>query len=178
MTRLKERYKKEIVPELKKKFNLANDQEVPALQKIVVNVGLGEIVKDTKLREALLADVSMITGQRPVLTKAKKAISNFNIRDGDIIGCKVSLRREAIPRIRDFRGISAKSFDGYGNFTMGIEEQIIFPEVSYEKVMRLMGLNITIVTSTDNDERCYELLKSFGMPFRSDEGVTAWQKSA
>jgi large subunit ribosomal protein L5 len=190
MARLKERYKKEIVPELKKKFSLANDQEVPALEKVVVNVGLGEIAKDTKLRDAVLADVSMITGQRPVLTKAKQAISNFNIRAGDVIGCKVTLRRErmyefldrliniAIPRIRDFRGISAKSFDGYGNFTMGIEEQIIFPEVSYEKVMRLVGLNITIVTSTDNDERCYELLKSFGMPFRSDEGATAWQKSA
>jgi large subunit ribosomal protein L5 len=179
MARLKDLYKKELVAVLQKRFAFKSSMQVPRLEKIVINVGLGEMAKDPKLRDAVVVDIGLITGQRPVLAKAHKDISNFSVRKGDVIGCKVTLRdtrmyefldrliNVAIPRTKDFRGISPKSFDGYGNFTMGVLEHIIFPEVSYEKVMRIFGMNITIVTTSKNDEQCFELLKCFGMPFRN-----------
>jgi large subunit ribosomal protein L5 len=180
MARLKEFYKQEVVPALLKKLNLKNVMEVPRLEKIVINVGLGDLAKDPKLRDAVSGDIALIAGQKPVFTRARKDISNFNVRAKDVIGCKVTLRGNrmyefldrlvnvAIPRIKDFRGISAKSFDGYGNFTLGVQEHIIFPEVSYEKVVRLLGMNITITTTSKNDAQCLELLKSFGMPFKTN----------
>jgi large subunit ribosomal protein L5 len=180
MTRLKEQYRKEIVAALQQRLNLKNPMQVPRLEKVVINVGLGDMAKDPKLRDAVAGDLALIAGQKPVLTRARKDISNFNVRAGDVIGCKVTLRGDrmyefmdrlinvAIPRIKDFRGVSAKSFDGYGNFTLGVQEHVIFPEVSYEKAVRLFGMNITIATTSTNDEQCLELLKCFGMPFRNN----------
>lgn len=175
--RLQQRYRQEIVPEMKGRMNYKNSMQVPRLEKIVINIGLGEATQDIKLLESAQSELAMITGQRPVVTKAKKAIANFKIRRGSSIGCKVTLRRArmyefldrlisvAIPRIRDFRGLPADSFDKGGNYSFGLNEQLIFPEIDVDKVMKVHGMDITIVTSAKNRGEAYELLKLFGMPF-------------
>jgi len=176
--RLLEKYKKEIVPHLQKKFDYKNIMQAPKIVKISLNIGVGEGPQDQKLLDAAVDDLTTITGQKAVVTRAKKAISNFKIRQGYPIGCRVTLRRErmyefldrllnvALPRVRDFRGVSDSGFDGRGNYTLGIKEQIIFPEISHDKVVRINGMNITLVTTAKTDEEAYELLKEFGMPFR------------
>lgn len=175
--RMKERYEKEIIPEMMKSFGYKNRMEVPRLQKIVINVGMGEATQDMKFLEAAQGELAMITGQKPVVTKAKKAIANFKIRKNLPIGCKVTLRRSmmyefldrlisvAIPRIRDFRGLSPDSFDEGGNYSFGLNEQVIFPEVDLDKIVKAHGMDITIVTDADTKDEAYELLKHFGMPF-------------
>ena len=177
MTTLKERYRTEIAPKLKEELGLSNMMEVPRVTKITLNMGVGEAVGDKKVLENALADMEKIAGQKPVVTKSRKSIAGFKIRDGWPIGCKVTLRDErmyefldrliaiAIPRIRDFRGISGKQFDGRGNFAMGVTEQIIFPEIDYDKVSRITGMNITFVTSAGSDDEGRALLRSLGMPF-------------
>jgi len=176
--RLKTLYKEEIVQALMKKFGYKNVMQVPKLSKIVVNMGLGEGVQTPKLIDDGVAQVSKIAGQQPVVMRAKKAIANFRLRTGMPIGVKVTLRDErmwefldrlisiALPRVKDFRGVSPKAFDGRGNYTLGLEEQTIFPEIDYDKVEKIKGMNITMVTSAETDEEGYELLKSLGMPFR------------
>ncbi len=177
--RLKEVYKKEVVPSLMKEFSYKNVMQAPALTKIVLNIGLGEAVKDVKVIEAATRDLSLITGQKPVVTRAKKSIATYKLRAGMPIGCMVTLRGEkmyeffdrlvnfSIPRIRDFKGMPDKSFDGRGNYTMGIREQIIFPEIEYDKIDKIRGLNITVSTTAETDEEAKALLKNMGMPFRS-----------
>jgi large subunit ribosomal protein L5 len=176
--RLLETYRKAIVPEMMKAFGYNNSMQVPRLQKIVINVGLGEATQDIKLLEAAQNELAAITGQKPVTTRAKKAIANFKIRKGSAIGCKVTLRRVmmyefldrmisvAIPRIRDFRGLPADSFDGAGNYSFGLNEQVIFPEVDVDKVTKVHGMDITIVSTARNKQEAFELLKLFGMPFK------------
>ena len=176
--RLLETYRKAIVPEKMKAFGYNNSMQVPRLQKIVINVGLGEATQDIKLLEAAQNELAAITGQKPVTTRAKKAIANFKIRKGSAIGCKVTLRRVmmyefldrmisvAIPRIRDFRGLPADSFDGAGNYSFGLNEQVIFPEVDVDKVTKVHGMDITIVSTARNKQEAFELLKLFGMPFK------------
>jgi len=178
MARLKEKYFKEIRPDLQKRFNYKNINEVPKLLKIVVNSGVGEAIVDHKKLESVSSELGIITGQKPIIRRAKKSISNFKLRAGMPIGVSVTLRSErmyefldrlvsiAMPRIRDFRGVQAKSFDGRGNYTLGITEQIIFPEIDYDKVEKIRGMNITVVTSAKTDSEAYELLKSMGMPFK------------
>jgi len=175
--RLKNFYAKEIAANLKKELNLKNTMQVPRLTKIVVNMGLGEAVRDPKVLEAAAADMAKITGQKPVLTVAKKSIATYKLREGMNIGCMVTLRRQhmwefldrlvnlALPRVRDFRGVAAK-MDGRGNYSLGLKEQIIFTEVDYDKVDKLRGMNITFVTTAANDEQCKALLTHLGMPFR------------
>jgi len=175
--RLLERYRTAITAEMSKAFNYKNKLQVPRLEKIVINVGLGEATQDIKFLEATQSELAMITGQKPVITKAKKAIANFKIRKGSPIGCKVTLRRArmyefldrlisvAIPRIRDFRGLPANSFDESGNYSFGLNEQLIFPEVDVDKVAKVHGMDITIVTTAKNKEEAYGLLQMFGMPF-------------
>ena len=175
--RLKDKYLNEIVPALKEKFNYSSIMQVPKLEKISINRGMGAAVADKKLIDMSVEELSTITGQRAVATKAKVSISNFKLREGMPIGAKVTLRGDrmyefldrlasiALPRVRDFRGISAKGFDGRGNYTLGVREQIIFPEISIDKVNRITGMNITFVTNAATDEECFELLKAFGMPF-------------
>jgi large subunit ribosomal protein L5 len=177
--RLKEKYEKETVPALMKRFGYKNVMQVPRLQKIVVNVGVGEAIQNVKLLDAISADLAAVTGQRPVVRRSKKAISNFKLKAGMPIGTAVTLRKNmmyeffdrlvnvAIPRIRDFRGTSPNSFDGRGNYNLGITEQIIFPEIDYDKVEKIMGMNVTVVTSAKTDEEGFELLKSLGVPFRT-----------
>lgn len=177
--RLKEVYNKEIVPKLKEELKLDNVMLVPRITKITLNMGVGEAVGDKKALENAIKDLEMITGQKVVVTKARKSIANFKVREGWPIGCKVTLRSErmyeflerlisvAIPRIRDFRGISSKSFDGRGNFAMGVTEQIIFPEIDYDKVDKLRGLDIAITTTARTDEEGRALLKAFNFPFKS-----------
>ena len=179
--RLWDRYRGEIVPSMQKRFNYKNAMQVPRLEKIAINIGVGEATQDGKFLEAAVQDLIAITGQKAVITKAKKSISNFKLRAGVAIGCRVTLRRTmmyefldrflniAIPRIRDFRGVDDRGFDGRGNFTMGIREQIIFPEINYDKVLKIRGFNVTIVTTAKTDEEAHELLKEFGMPFRKRE---------
>ncbi len=179
MARLKELYEKEIVPQLVKEFNYSNVMEVPKLEKIVVNMGLGEAIQNIKILDSAVEELAAITGQKAVITKAKKSIASFKLRQGMPIGCMVTLRRAkmyefldrllnvALPRVRDFKGISGTAFDGRGNYTLGIKEQLIFPEISYEKVDKVKGMNITIVTSARNDEECKALLRHLGMPFRN-----------
>ena len=174
---LKEQYKKEIVPALMKKFNYKSVMEVPKLEKIVINVGLGDIKDNPKSLENAMNDIKIITGQSPVVTKAKKAIAAFKIREGVNMGCKVTLRsgkmydfvyklfNVALPRVRDFRGVSKNSFDGRGNYSMGVKEQLIFPEIEYDKVDKLRGMDIIIVTTAKTDEEAKELLTLLGMPF-------------
>jgi large subunit ribosomal protein L5 len=176
--RLFTRYKEEFVPHLMKRFAYKNPMQVPRIEKITLNMGVGDATQDAKFLDGAVNDLTVITGQKAVITKAKKSISNFKLRQGSPIGCKVTLRRAimfefldrllnvVIPRIRDFRGISDNGFDGKGNYTLGIKEQIIFPEINYDKVTKLRGLNITIVTTANTDEEAYELLKEFGMPFK------------
>jgi large subunit ribosomal protein L5 len=175
---LEERYFSNIAAEISKELGIENKHRVPRLVKIVVNSGVGEAKEEAKFLDAAMQEIAIITGQKPSVTSAKKSISNFKLREGMAIGCKVTLRGSrmyqffdrlvnvAIPRIRDFRGISPKSFDGSGNFTIGIKEQIIFPEIDYDKVEKIRGFNITIVTNTDRDDEAYLLLGKLGMPFR------------
>jgi len=176
--RLLETYRSSIVPDMMKAFGYKNQMQVPKLKKIVINVGLGEATQDIKMLEAAQHELAAITGQKPVTTRAKKAIANFKIRKGSAIGCKVTLRRYmmyefldrmisvAIPRIRDFRGLPANSFDGSGNYSFGLNEQVIFPEVDVDKVMKTHGMDITIVTDAKSEKEAFELLKLFGMPFK------------
>ncbi len=179
MSELYNRYKNEIVPKLKEDFNFKSIMEVPKLEKVVLNMGLGEAIKNAKLLDSAVSELSLISGQKPVITKAKKSIAAFKLREGMPIGCTVTLRREkmwdflnrliniSLPRVRDFRGISGKAFDGNGNYTLGVKEQIIFPEIDFDKIDKIKGLNITIVTTAKNDEQGKELLKMLGMPFRN-----------
>ena len=176
---LKEQYEKEIVPALMKKFNYKSVMEVPKLDKIVINIGLGDVKENPKDLENAIKDLEQITGQKPITTKSKKAIAAFKLRAGVPIGCKVTLRQGkmydfanklfnvALPRVRDFRGIPADSFDGRGNYSMGIKEQLIFPEIEYEKVDRVRGMDIIFVTTSKTDEEAKELLKLLGMPFKN-----------
>lgn len=178
MNRLKEKYINEIVPSLKEEFKYANVNQVPALSKIVVNIGCGDASTNSKLLEAAMKDLEIITGQKPVATKAKKAIAGFKIREGQAIGCKVTLRGEnmynfldklisiTLPRVRDFRGISPKAFDGRGNYTLGLTEQLIFPEIEYDNVVKVRGMDIVFVTTAASNEEALSLLKGFGMPFK------------
>lgn len=175
--RLLKRYRDEITPEMMKEFNYKNMHEVPKLKKIVINVGLGEAIQDIKILESAVSEIAMITGQKPVITKAKKAIANFKTRRGSSIGCKVTLRRAhmyefldrlisiAIPRIRDFRGLSANSFDQQGNYSFGLNEQSIFSEIDADKIVKVHGMDITIATSADTPKEAFALLRLFGMPF-------------
>lgn len=179
MEKLKEQYQKEVVPALMKKFNYKSVMEVPKLEKIVLNVGLGDIRENPKALENTINDLSIITGQKPVVTKARKSIAAFKIREGVNMGCKVTLRSTkmyefayklfnvALPRVRDFRGVSANSFDGRGNYSMGIKEQLIFPEIEYDKVDKLRGMDIIFVTTAKTDEEARELLTLLGMPFKN-----------
>lgn len=172
-----DKYIAEIMPAMIEKFGYANPMQVPRLQKVVVNMGVGEVSQDSKLIDGAFADLKAITGQQPAPRQAKKAISNFKIREGMVVGCSVTLRRKrmfdfsdrlinfALPQVRDFRGLSTKSFDGRGNFNMGVKEQIIFPEMDYDKIDRVRGMNITMVTSAGTDDEAIELLRFFGVPF-------------
>ncbi|PIE73964.1 MAG: 50S ribosomal protein L5 [Deltaproteobacteria bacterium] len=178
MGALKDMYEKECVPALKEKFGYSNVMQVPRLEKIVLNMGLGEAVQNPKIVEGAVEELSRIAGQKAIVTKAKKSIATFKLRAGMPIGCCVTLRREkmfdffsklvniALPRVRDFRGLSAKGFDGRGNYSMGVQEQIIFPEIDYDKIDKIKGLNISIVTSAQTDAEGRELLRLLGMPFK------------
>ena len=179
MARLKERYHKEIVLALMREFSYKSIMQVPKIEKIVVNMGLGEAITNIKIIDSALEEVTNITGQHPVVTRARRSIANFKLRQGMPIGCMVTLRRDrmyeffdrlinvALPRVRDFKGLSPKAFDGRGNYSLGITEQIIFPEIDYDKIDKIRGMNITIVTTADNDEESRSLLNYFGMPFIS-----------
>lgn len=178
MVRLHEKYVKEIIPALMKEFNFTNIMRVPRIEKVIVNMGLGEAIQNSKVLETAASEIAQITGQKPIITQARKSIAGFKIRKGIAIGAKVTLRHNhmyefldrlmnvALPRVRDFRGVSPKSFDGRGNYTLGITEQIIFPEIDYDKVEKIRGMSITIVTTARNDEEAKKLLTYFGMPFR------------
>jgi large subunit ribosomal protein L5 len=178
MNRLKEMYNKTIVPSLKEEFQYSNIMEVPKLDKIVINMGVGDAAGNSKMLEAAMADLELISGQKPVPTKAKKAIAGFKIREGQAIGCKVTLRGEnmynfldklisiTIPRVRDFRGISPKAFDGRGNYTLGLNEQLIFSEIEFDNVVKVRGMDIIFVTTAKTNEEALALLKGFGMPFK------------
>jgi len=177
--RLLIKYREQVIPALQKRFGYKNIHQVPRLSKIVVNMGVGDAIRDAKLLDAAVEDLMMITGQRPAITRAKKSVASFKVRKGMAIGCKVTLRgarmyeffdrlvNVAIPRIRDFRGLSPHSFDGHGNYTFGIKEQIVFPEIDYDKVVKVRGMDITIQTTAETDEEALELLKGLGMPIRS-----------
>ena len=178
MNPARELYEKEIIPAMMEKFSYKNKLAVPKIEKVVVNVGLGEAKENAKAIDAASGDITVITGQRPIVTKAKKSVANFKLREGMPIGVKVTLRGEkmysfvsrvinvALPRVRDFQGVSGEAFDGRGNYTLGIREQIIFPEISYENIDKIRGMNVIIVTTAKSDEEAYELLKLFGMPFK------------
>jgi len=179
MSQLKEFYEKEAVPKLIKDFDYKNIMQVPRLEKVVLNMGLGEAIQNIKLLDAAAEELKIIAGQKPVITRAKKSIAAFKLREGMPIGCMVTLRRNrmydffyklvniALPRVRDFRGISAKSFDGRGNYSLGIKEHMIFPEIDFDKIDRIKGLNISVVTSAKTDDEGRELLRVLGMPFRN-----------
>jgi large subunit ribosomal protein L5 len=179
MARLKEKYNKEIAPAIAKEFGIANPMATPKITKIVVNMGVGEAIANAKILDVAVEELKAITGQKPVVTKAKKSIASFKLREGMSIGAMVTLRGDrmyefldrlisvAIPRIRDFRGVSPKAFDGRGNYTLGIREQLIFPEIDFNKVDKTRGMNISIITTAKNDEQSRALLKAFGMPFRA-----------
>ena len=178
MNRLKEKYNNEIVKDLMTKYSYKSVMEVPKLEKIVINMGVGDGASNSKLLEAAMADLEVISGQKPVATKAKKAIAGFKIREGQAIGCKVTLRGEnmynfleklisiTLPRVRDFRGVSNKAFDGRGNYTLGLTEQLIFSEIVYDNVVKVRGMDIVFVTTAKTNEEAYDLLKGFGMPFK------------
>ena len=178
MARLKELYSKTVVPALVKEFDYKNPMQVPKMEKIVVNMGLGEAISNVKIIDGAVQEMAMITGQKPVITKAKKSIATFKLRQGMPIGCSVTLRKRimyeffdrlvnaALPKVRDFRGISANAFDGRGNFSIGLQEQIIFPEIEYDKVEKIKGMNITIVTTAKTDAEARFLLKLMGVPFK------------
>lgn len=178
MVRLKEHYKKMVEPKLKEEFGIKNVHDVPQLEKIVLNVGMGQAIQNPKVLEVAQEELHQIAGQHAIVTTAKKSISNFKLRSGMRIGCRVTLRRDkmwefldrlitvAIPRIRDFRGLPTKSFDGRGNYTIGVREQVIFLEVDYDKIEQIHGMNITFITTTDKDDQAFALLRELGMPFR------------
>jgi len=178
MNRMKEQYQKEVVPTLMKSLSLSNVMQVPRVQKIVVNIGMGEAMDNPKALDAAVGDVALITGQKPVVTKAKKSIANFKLREGRTIGVKVTLRGDkmwafldrlmnvVLPRVRDFRGVSPDAFDGRGNYTLGLREQLIFPEIEYDKIDKIRGMEITIVTSAGSDDQAAIMLQMLGMPFR------------
>ena len=180
MNRMQERYQQEVVPALQNAFSYRNIMEVPRIQKVVVNIGLGEAMGNSKALEAAITDMTTITGQKPIQTKARKSIANFKLREGVIIGVKVTLRGDrmwacidrllnvALPRVRDFRGVSPDAFDGRGNYTLGLKDQLIFPEIEYDKIDKLRGMEITIVTTAKNDEHSRAMLKFLGMPFRKE----------
>ena len=179
MEKLREQYQKEVIPALMKKFEYKSTMQVPKLEKIVINIGLGDTKENPKSLENAMNDLVQITGQKPVITKARKSIAAFKLREGANIGCKVTLRSDkmydfayklfnvALPRVRDFRGVSENSFDGRGNYSMGIKEQLIFPEIEYDKVDKLRGMDIIFVTTAETDEEAKELLKLLGMPFKA-----------
>lgn len=179
MNRMQELYKKEVVPALFKAFGLKNVMQVPRVEKVVVNIGLGEAMDNPKALDAATADLMQITTQKPVQTKARKSIANFKLREGRLIGAKVTLRGArmwafldrllniALPRVRDFRGVSANAFDGRGNYTLGLKDQLVFPEIEYDKIDKLRGMEVTIVTSANNDDEARALLQLLGMPFSS-----------
>ena len=179
MEKLREQYEKEVIPALMKKFQYKSIMQVPKLEKIVINIGLGDTKENPKSLENAMNDLMQITGQKPVITKARKSIAAFKLREGANIGCKVTLRSDkmydfayklfnvALPRVRDFRGVSGNSFDGRGNYSMGIKEQLIFPEIEYDKVDKLRGMDIIFVTTAETDEEAKELLKLLGMPFKA-----------
>ena len=178
MTRLKETYQKEIVDGMTKKFGYKNVMQVPRLEKIVINMGIGEAKENSKVLDAAMAELAIISGQKPVATRAKNSIANFKIREGMPIGCKVTLRGErmyeffdrlinlALPRVRDFRGVNPNAFDGRGNYALGIKEQLILPEIEYDKVDKVRGMDVIVVTTAETDEEARELLAQFGMPFK------------
>jgi large subunit ribosomal protein L5 len=178
MSRLQEYYKETVVPQLREQFGYANVMQVPRLTKITLNMGVGEAVGDKKVMDRAVGDMTAITGQKPVVTKARKSVASFKIRDGWPVGCMVTLRRErmyefldrlvnfAIPRIRDFRGLNRRSFDGHGNFSMGVKEQIMFPEIDYDQIDMIRGMDITIATTAKSDEEALALLQAFNFPFR------------
>ena len=177
MNRLKEKYTTQIVPALMEKYHYASVMQVPHIEKIVINVGVGDETSNAKLLDDSVAELAQITGQKPVITRAKKSIASFKLREGQAIGCKVTLRGErmyefldklisiSLPRVRDFRGISKNAFDGRGNYTLGVKEQLIFPEISYEKVTKVRGMDIVVVTTANTDEEAFTLLELIGMPF-------------
>ena len=179
MNALKEQYVKEVVPALQKKFEYKSSMQVPKLDKVVINIGLGDTRENPKALENAMKELAQITGQKPVVTKAKKSIAAFKIREGQDLGCKVTLRKDkmydfayklfnvALPRVRDFRGVSPDSFDGRGNYSMGLKEQLIFPEIEYDKVDKLRGRDVIFVTTAESDEEARELLRLLGMPFRN-----------
>jgi large subunit ribosomal protein L5 len=181
MARLKTLYEKEVVPKLKKEFGIENPMAVPRIVRVVCNIGLGEAPRQAKLMDQAVGELAAITGQRPTIRKARKSIAQFKLRAGMPIGCAVTLRRDrmyefldrlvniALPRVRDFRGLSTRSFDGRGNYSMGVKEQMIFPEINYDQVEQIHGMDITFVTTTDKDDQALALLRELGMPFRGDE---------
>ena len=177
---LKERYQEELIPELMKSLDLKNVMQVPRVEKVVVNIGVGEAIDNAKALDAAVSDLSIITGQKPIVTKAKKSIANFKLREGRSIGAKVTLRgyrmwafldrlmNVALPRVRDFRGVSPNSFDGRGNYTLGLREQLIFPEIDYDQIDKIRGFEVSIVTSAGDDDQGRQLLQLLGMPFRKE----------
>lgn len=179
MSQLKQTYQEQIVPQLVEKFSYSNRMQVPRLDKIVLNIGLGEAIHNIKILDSAAEELMIIAGQKPVITRAKRSIAAFKLREGMPIGCMVTLRRErmydyyyklvniALPRVRDFKGVSGKAFDGHGNYSLGIKEQIIFPEIDFDKIDKIKGLNISIVTTAPTDKEGFELLKLLGMPFRN-----------
>ena len=181
MNRMQEKYNNEVVPALRKAFDLKNVMEVPRIQKVVVNIGMGEAMDNPKAMEAAVNDLTIITGQKPVMTKARKSIANFKLREGRLIGTKVTLRGDrmwsfldrlmntALPRVRDFRGVSGNAFDGRGNYTLGLRDQLIFPEIEYDKIDKLRGMEVTIVTTAKNDDQARVMLQLLGMPFSKKE---------
>jgi len=181
MNRMQEKYNKEVVPALRKAFELKNIMQVPRLEKVVVNIGMGEAMDNPKALESAVSDLTIITGQKPVMTKARRSIANFKLREGRLIGTKVTLRGDrmwafldrlmntALPRVRDFRGVSANAFDGRGNYTLGLRDQLIFPEIEYDKIDKLRGMEVTIVTTAGNDDQARVLLQLLGMPFSKKE---------
>lgn len=182
MSRLKDKYTKDVVPALVKEFNYSSVMEAPRLEKIVINMGVGDAIANSKALEDAVKELTQITGQKPVITKAKKSIANFKLREGMEIGCKVTLRGEkmyefldklvniALPRVRDFRGVSATAFDGRGNFTLGVKEQLIFPEINYDKVQKVRGMDVVVVTTANTDAEGRSLLANLGMPFAKTAG--------
>ena len=178
MNRLKEKYLNEVVPSLMKKYNYKSVMEVPKIDKIVINMGVGDATTNSKLLDAAVSDLTKISGQKPVITKAKKSVAGFKVREGQSIGCKVTLRGEnmynfmdklisiSLPRVRDFRGVSRKAFDGRGNYTMGIKEQLIFSEIEYDEVVKVRGMDIVFVTTANTNEEAFDLLDGLGIPFR------------
>jgi large subunit ribosomal protein L5 len=177
-SRLKEKYQQEVAPALRKEFNYKNPMQVPGVHKVVVNIGLGEVIQNAKAMDAAVADLATITGQRPVITRAKRSVAAFKLREGMQIGCMVTLRGDnmfqfldkllnvALPRLRDFQGVSAEAFDGRGNYTLGLREQLVFPEIDYDKVDKVRGMEVSIVTTARTDEEGRRLLKLMGMPFK------------